>query len=381
LAGLILGSDDNIAIGGVLPALFRVAGQSLIEYQVRVARAAGAGHIVVLVDQMPAALVAAFDRLRADGIDIDIARDARDAADRIHPDEMLLVMASGAVASQSLVSALAAGNQSALLTVADSPENVHCERIDAQSRWSGLALLEGKLLRATAALLGDWTLGPTLLRTAVQGGAERRLIAPGEQAALLGSESAALAFSHALAKGGAARGGGWFEGYVVNPIARFATPALIERNMPLELMLTLPLVLLGSSALLALMGLFVLGFFTLLLATIPAAIATIMAGIGSRDAQLLGWFERLKRPLLCLMLLLLGWSLTGAGVNWTALIAAAWVVSQLVLLEQDRAPWHISSETAALVMLMATAIGLPLIGLSLLVIHGLSTHFSQRYMR
>ena len=77
LAGLILTDDD--VLGGDAPArtLLPVAGQTLIEYQVRIARACGAAHIVVLVDRIPGALVSAFDRLRADGMDVDVARDAR----------------------------------------------------------------------------------------------------------------------------------------------------------------------------------------------------------------------------------------------------------------------------------------------------------------
>lgn len=364
-----------------MPALFPVAGQSLIEYQVRVARAAGAAHIIVLVDHMPAALVAAFDRLRADGIDIDIARDARDAADRIHPDEQLLVMANGAVASPTLVADFVAPNRPALLTVPDTVDYGHCERIDARSRWSGLALVEGALLRTTAAMLGDWTLGPTLLRAAVQSGTEQRLLSADDQAALIGNEAAAARFTHQLAQAPGPRSAGWFEDWLVRPLTARATPTLFARRVPLDLIVTLPLVLLGSAILLVLLGWFTFGFLIALLAIIPAGIAFTMANIAARAAPLLDWYDRAKHPALGLMLLVTGWGLSSAGTQWGALIAAGWAASNLLLLERDRAPWHANGDMAALVMLLTCAVGQPLIGIAVLVAHGLLTQISLRQMK
>lgn len=379
MAGLILGSDDSVGIGGDLPALLRVAGQSLIEYQVRVARAAGAAHIVVLVDQLPAPLVAAFDRLRADGIDIDIARDARDAADRIHPDEMLLIMASGAVGSQSLITELVAINQSVLLTVAGTPEFDHCERIDAHARWAGLGLCEGKLLRATAAMLGDWTLGPTLLRTAVQNGAQLRSLGPSEQGGVLTSEKAALAFSNGLARTQEASDTSWLMRYGVQPIAHFVTPLLIARHLPLDLIMILPIVLLGSALLLVLTGWFSFGFLVYLMASFPAAIAATMASIGSRDAPPLVWFEASKDLALCLMLLAVGWLSSASGAEWGAIVLAGWAASHLLLRARDPAPWHLTSEMAALVMVVTSIFDHAVIGLAMVVGHGLATQISARF--
>ncbi len=379
LAGLILGSDDNAGLAGGLPALLSVAGQTLIEYQVRVARHCGAGHIVVLVDQMPSALVAAFDRLRADGIDIEIARDARDAADRIHPDEALLVMASGAVASRDMVASIVAAPRPTLLTLADTLGNQGFERIDAQSRWAGIALLDGKLLRATSAILGDWTLGPTLLRTAVQAGAAQQMVADGTKVALLHDQVSAGAFSNSLAGDVPRRATNWFARFISNPIARRITPLLLARKVPLDLMIILPLVLLGSSLLLGLTGWLSVAFGIFLLAAVSATIATILISISAREARLLGWFDRLALPVCVVILIIAGFGVDANGIDRSAIILALWGASLLLLMTKSKAEtsWYADAESAATIMLVASLSGLVVIGLVVVILHGLISRIGE----
>ena len=379
LAGLILGSDDSAGLTGGLPALLTVAGQTLIEYQVRVARHCGAGHIVVLVDQMPSALVAAFDRLRADGIDIEIARDAGDAADRIHPDEALLVMASGAVASREMVASIAAAPRPTLLTLADTAANQGFERIDAHSRWAGIALLDGKLLRATSAILGDWTLGPTLLRTAVQAGAVQQMVSDGTKVALLHDQISAGIFSNSLAGDVPRRATNWFARFISNPIARRATPLLLARKVPLDLMITLPLVLLGSSLLLAMTGWLTMGLGIFLFARVCAAVAIILTSISAREARLLDWFERLALPVFLVMLIIASLDFNRIGIDRSAVVLALWGASLLLLTTgaQRENSWYADTESAATVMLFASLFGYILIGLGVVVLHGLITRIDE----
>jgi hypothetical protein len=380
LAGLIICSDEGGGAGSALPALLPVAGQTLIEYQVRLARHAGAAHIVVLVDHMPSALVAAFDRLRADNIDIDIARDARDAADRIHPDEQLLVMASGAVAAREIIGAIAASQTPVLLTVNDVPFHQHFERIDAKARWAGIALIDGKLLRATAAILGDWTLAPTLLRTAVQGGAKQLPVTEGAQVALLSDQGGAQAFSNSLARGIQKPSGGWIARTLINPLARRITPLLLAKEVPLDLIVALPLVLVGSSLLLAMTGWLGAAFGVFLLAGIPAAMASIMTSIGARESSLLALFGRFHLPSACFILLVSGWILSGGGQLWGVIVLAAWAGSLMLLMNRSRAEkaWYADAETLGGTMLVAIMLGQPLVGMALVIAHALATRIDER---
>ena len=58
-----------------------------------------------------------------------------------------------------------------MLTVPDGGYGELYERIDADSRWAGLAAIDGALLRETAGMLRDWDLQSTLLRRTLQAGA------------------------------------------------------------------------------------------------------------------------------------------------------------------------------------------------------------------
>ena len=163
------------ALVATLPFL----GRTLIEHQVSQARAAGADHVVVLIERMPAALLAALDRLRRDGIALDVARVAADAADRFHPDEQVVLIGDGVIASQPLIDRLASSPAPAL---AVTQQAGGFERLDASGWWAGLALVDGATVRETAALPGEWDAESTLVRRAVQGGALRIDAGPARRA-------------------------------------------------------------------------------------------------------------------------------------------------------------------------------------------------------
>lgn len=172
LAALIV-AQDQTDIGDGLRATLPLAGRTLIEYQAGLALAAGAGHIIILVERVPAALAQAVDRLRRGQARVEIARSLGDAIDRFHPDERILLIADGAIAAQGVVDRLAAVDAPALVALPDSSEHADFERIDAAERWAGLALFSKGFLEATAQMLGDWDLGSTLLRRLVQADAAR----------------------------------------------------------------------------------------------------------------------------------------------------------------------------------------------------------------
>ena len=172
LAALIA-ACEQVEEGEELRATLPLVGATLLEHQVRLARRAGAGHIVILVERLPPALTGAFDRLRRDGIAIDIARNAADAADRIHPDEKLLVMQDGCLVAEALLERLVAAPPPTVVTVPDHSERQMFERIDALTRWGGLMLIDGAALRRTVQMLGEWDLLSTLLRRTLQEGTKR----------------------------------------------------------------------------------------------------------------------------------------------------------------------------------------------------------------
>lgn len=156
---------------GALRATLPLAGRTLIERQARLARAAGARRIVVLVERMPAALAAALERLRREGLPVQIARGVAEAAEAIEAEDRLIVLGDGALADAEQLGEMAGLGGAAVLTVADGGHGELYERIDGSARWAGAAAMDGALLKDTAAMLRDWDLQSTLLRRALQAGA------------------------------------------------------------------------------------------------------------------------------------------------------------------------------------------------------------------
>ncbi len=172
LAALIA-AQDQTDTGDGLRATLPLAGRTLVEYQARLAVEAGAGHVVILVERVPASLVQAVERIRQQGVRIEFARSVSDAADRFHPEERILLVADGAIAAQAAISALTAQPGAALLAIPDTQDYAEFERIDATQRWAGIALFSKPVLEATIQMLGDWDLSSTLLRRLVQSDAAR----------------------------------------------------------------------------------------------------------------------------------------------------------------------------------------------------------------
>ncbi|SNS09160.1 hypothetical protein SAMN06295912_101287 [Sphingomonas laterariae] len=236
LAALIsaykLAEEETEGLRATLP----LAGRTLVEHQARLAAFAGAEQILILAERVPVALAAAAERLRRAGLRVDITRDIADAADRIHPEEKLLVFGDGCLAPPRLVERMAETRAPTLLTVPDEPELATFERMDATARWGGLMLIDGGLLRGTAAMLGDWDLESTLLRRAVQGGAERldAMAGNGRQrgkAPLLADGVACLAgYDRDMLSGARPRGRDWPWRHIFPRIEKLVAPPLLRRG-------------------------------------------------------------------------------------------------------------------------------------------------------
>jgi hypothetical protein len=168
--GALIGAYQEDDSGG-LRALFPLAGRTLLEYQVRCASAAGAAPIVVIVERVPQALQDAFERLRNDGIGVFPVSDVNEAVSRFEAGSSILLIGDGVAPPLSLVMALGEDLENAVATVPDDERHERFERIDAHSRWAGVAVVNANLLGSTAAMLGDWDLQSTLLRRSIQEGA------------------------------------------------------------------------------------------------------------------------------------------------------------------------------------------------------------------
>jgi hypothetical protein len=213
---------------GGLRALQPLAGMSVVEHQARRAIEAGAGRVLFLIDEAPPELSEAIARLRNDGIQAGLARGIDQAADALPQDGTVLLIAESCLPDIALLRAVVAASVPALGALPDTPQYGQFERIDAEQRWAGVALLDGHRIAETAAMIGAWDPVSTLLRRAVQEGAVRIEAA---SPPILATDPAALAAAEYSILAAARRPAGDLIGRVLfSPTEELALPLLLARK-------------------------------------------------------------------------------------------------------------------------------------------------------
>jgi hypothetical protein len=230
---------------GGLRALLPLAGMSVVEHQARRAVEAGAARVLLLIDEGPGELLEAVARLRHDGIQTGMAQGIDQVADAVGEDETVLLIAEACLPEVGLLRAVCRAHVPALAVLPDTPEHSQFERIDAEQRWAGVALLDGHRLAETAAMIGAWDPVSTLLRRAVQEGAGRIDAA---RAPILATDAAALAAAERAILTGARKPAEDLIGRVLfAPTEELAMPLLLARKTEAN-------VVAGAGALLAFVG-------------------------------------------------------------------------------------------------------------------------------
>ena len=324
--GALIAAHDEDDQGG-LHALAPLAGRTLIEYQARCAAAVGAAPIVVLVERVPPALQAAFERLRAEGIAVVPVSDATEAAARFDPDLGVLQLADGVAPAASLMAELAEEPVPAILTVPDDGRHEAFERIDNDHRWAGIAIVSSALLADTARMLGDWDLHSTLLRRAVQEGARLVPAPEGLSPFMAASEDSNAAFERHLLDGSRQRRRDWPSRFLLPPLEDFLTRQLMGAPVNPAILLWSALAMVLGAALLFTRGESLWATGLLLLASPLDRLAERIATIRLRPLSRHSAGFRLLAPAHGLAVLGLGWFETRHGGGWGALVAAATTIA------------------------------------------------------
>jgi hypothetical protein len=209
---------------GALRATLPLAGRTVVERQARLAASVGARSIILIVERMPADLSAAINRLRRDRIPVHVARSAEEAASAVDVNDRLLLVADGAVADPAQLERFLDEPVPKVLTMPDSGVGEVHERIDAKTRWAGIASFDGAMLRDTAGMLRDWDLQSTLLRRTLQAGAGH-VVADGP-VAILDRQSDIAGLERQIVANAGEADGGWVS-KLLAPIERTAVQALM----------------------------------------------------------------------------------------------------------------------------------------------------------
>ncbi|MFD1611398.1 hypothetical protein ACFSCW_06235 [Sphingomonas tabacisoli] len=352
LTGFIVAGEE-VADGTSLRAELAVAGQTVFEHQARLLAEAGAERVVAVSEQLPQGLAAALSRLRRDGLAIEIVRTVGDAAQRIRPEDRLLVLGDGVMTDVAALERLLAVPAPAILTLPDAPETRAWELIDAASRWAGVLLLDGELVRRTARMLGDWDLQSTLLRNAVQAGAERvdaRAVEP--LLAQVSDESSAAATEQAISRGAMRRSTGWLQRFVFEPLSDLIAPHAMKAMIDPAWLRA------GSSGLLIAAALVFLGGWrwpALVLALLSGPVGTLGRHLGALTMRLRQdrqFWTKVCQGAASAALLALGWNLREAG--WGPMALAAATIGIMVALNEHerwigrpprRPPWLAEPDT------------------------------------
>ncbi len=326
LAALIAAYHEADEPEGSLRATLPLAGRTVVERQARLAAAVGADPIVILVERVPPELTAAIDRMRSEGISAAVARNAAEAADAVHPDDRLLLMADGLIADESHVARLTSAGGSALLTMPDQLGDARYERIDADSLWAGLAIIDGDLLKRTAPQLGEWDLQSTLLRKAVQGGA-RHFAVRGEQSddgLVMAERVEDLAEAEAaIVEGAGASRGSWISRYLLAPVEQALTRLLMPSSITPGWLYVGAAVLIGLAGLLFARGWLLSGMLLLLVSTPLDGASDRLALLRMQRSGAPDWWGYTLPLIAGMALAALGYSLAETrGWGCLALVAA-----------------------------------------------------------
>lgn len=356
--GALIGAYQEDDSGG-LRALLPLAGRTLLEYQVRCAFAAGATPIVVVVERMPQGLQDAIERLRLDAIGVIAISEVEEAVSRFEAGSMVLLIGDGVVPAVELVTSLTEEPEPAVATVPDDELHEQFERIDAESRWAGVALVDSRLLGSTAAMLGDWDLQSTLLRRTIQEGARRIPVESEAVEPLLVNQAAQLQnFEQRLIASSRGPRTDWVSRFLLPPIEELATRQLLETAIKPSWLLLAAVGLTIAGAICFTRGWLGAGLVLLILSTPLDLVANRLATVRMRPLPARNLTQRALWPAAGIALLALGWWETRHGTGWGSLVCA---IATLAFAEAARIekgslavrsePWLFSRRSAVLAAL------------------------------
>ena len=349
--GALIGAYQEDDSGG-LRALLPLAGRTLLEYQVRCAAAAGAAPIVIVVERVPQALQDALERLRLDGIAVFAVSDVNEAVSRFEAGSMILLIGDGVAPPAELVATIAEEPEPAVAIVSDDQANAMFERIDGESRWAGVALVDAHLLGSTAAILGDWDLQSTLLRRTLQEGAVRlRASDSGGEPMLAESAEDLQGLQRKLLAGSRAVHSDWVSRYILPPIEEFVTEQLMETRVRPLWLIWAALVLTLTGGFCFTRGWLAAGLVLLLLSLPLDLIGGRLAALRLRPLPVRMLSRLALWPAAGLALLALGWWEMRHVSGWGALVSALGAIgfaeaARIERIGMDREPWLFSRRSA-----------------------------------
>lgn len=164
-----------LCIGDVSPVEGEVAlpltplfGRPMIHHMIKALQRVGITQFCVGVDTVPGALLSYRDEVAKEGIELRFVREPSAMVPLLVADTRALVLRGDTIWDANLIDQALRHNGPLIATVEERSENLMFERIDLNSRWAGMAILDRGSLAALTQLPEGWDMASALLRQAMQ---------------------------------------------------------------------------------------------------------------------------------------------------------------------------------------------------------------------
>ncbi|WP_374943560.1 hypothetical protein [Sphingomonas sp.] len=380
LAGLLFAIHDADDQPDRLAATLPFGGLTLIEYQARLLIAAGAAQIILVVSRPTSELLGAISRIGRRGVAVDAVRSAAEAAEKLHPLARVLMIADGLVTTEGVVADLAGEGGDALLVIPEADAPAGFERVGGQRAWAGVARLEPGRIAEVARLPRDYDMQSTLIRVAAQARAahvELPIAALRDGHGIEHHAGSLDRRSRTVLAASVAGRRGWFDRYVLAPVARWTLPMLVDRKVPGEgvaaaggVLGTLGLVGIGF-------GFAATGLIAVLLATMTLALGATLGDL--RDQPRLVIAERVAAVAMPLAaILLFGWAVRaatydGAPLSTAITLAVLAALGERAIPSASRRAWWGSPSAHLVVVAVSALLRVPMLGLAVAGVYAAMT--------
>jgi hypothetical protein len=380
LAGLLFAIHDADDRPDRLAATLPFSGVTLIEYQARLLIAAGVSQIIVVVARLTPELLGAISRIGRRGVSVDTVRSAMEAGEKLHPLAPVLMLGDGLVTTDAIVKAMAVEDGDCLLVVPESDAGPGFERVGGQMAWAGVARLSSSRIAEVAGLPQDYDLQSSLLRFAVQSRAAHVLLPTDavrgghgieRQARTLEERGRAVLMTIVSGRRG------WFDRFVLAPIARLALPLLVDRGAGGTTVGAAGAAL-GVAGLVTIgVGLPSIGLMLSLVGCIAFALGSVLSGLRD-DASMARWQTLGIGGVAAASILVFGFFVSGYAGNNTALaigtaLVAIGTLAERAILERERQLWWGSPTAYLLIVALFAILGFPVFGLGVTAVYATAT--------
>jgi hypothetical protein len=350
-------------------------GQSVVEAQVRMGLAAGCNAFIYYCESPDALESQAVAKLQRQGVAVDIVKTIEELVQALAYDKQIYVLGHGVIGDPVLLLSSSQITEDYLLTLTDAEELQEFERIDAESRWTGIARLSATLVQQAVQEHPEWELDSVVLRAALEKGVDRyRVELEGEAAVFLVKHTyqAPLKPIHTAVRRWLPRdaAGPWAH-HVVAPLLCRVAPLCAEWTQVRILLFVLSMLFLLGFALLLLIGQEIAGFAAYVFGGVTVRLASYIGTVRRVPSVYFTWMEKVRLVLGALGLVticliwgrLWGWGYWALG-GWLMLeLARGFLTNPWYGQAAPGFHWKQTPDEVALILLISLVCGTPIYGL------------------